>query len=207
VDVDSRDASTFYDVSKFAIQMHALPSGLRKHAYSPVHFVVGISLAAIRQGESKSEEATEPLRFLFLPRAPASRHRIEEFMYKGQSGMWSWLLHRITGLGILLFLLLHIVDISIIGFGPQAYNESVALFDSIIVRLLSLALIGAVLLHASNGIRIMVIDFWRRGVQYQVLMFVLALVVTVVGFLPLAYYILYPVLPFLHPAHATTITK
>ena len=66
--------------------------------------------------------------------------------------MWSWLLHRITGLGILLFLLLHIVDISMIGFGPQAYNESVALFDSVIVRLLSLALIGAVLLHAFNGL-------------------------------------------------------
>ncbi len=128
-------------------------------------------------------------------------------MYKGQSGMWSWLLHRIAGLGILLFLLLHIVDISIIGFGPQAYNESVLLFDSIIVRLLSLALIGAVLLHASNGIRIMVIDFWRKGVRYQVLMFAIVLVVTVVGFLPIAYYVLYPVLPFLHPAHATTITK
>jgi succinate dehydrogenase / fumarate reductase, cytochrome b subunit len=128
-------------------------------------------------------------------------------MYKGQSGMWSWLLHRITGLGILLFLLLHIVDISIIGFGPLAYDESVALFDSVIVRLLSLALIGAVLLHASNGIRIMIIDFWRKGVRYQVLLFGIALVVTVVGFLPLAYFVLYPVLPFLHPVHTTTISK
>jgi len=128
-------------------------------------------------------------------------------MYKGQSGMWSWLLHRITGLAILLFLFLHIVDVSMIGFGPQAYDESILLFDSVIVRLLSLALIGAVLLHASNGIRIMVIDFWRKGARYQVLMFAIALVVTVVGFLPIAYYILYPVLPFLHPSHATTITK
>jgi succinate dehydrogenase / fumarate reductase cytochrome b subunit len=74
------------------------------------------------------------------------------------------------------------------------------------VRLLSLALIGAVLLHAFNGLRIMVIDFWRKGVRYQVFMFVIVLVITVVGFIPLAYYILYPILPFLHP-HATTITK
>ncbi|HET7639178.1 MAG TPA: succinate dehydrogenase, cytochrome b556 subunit, partial [Ktedonobacteraceae bacterium] len=142
--------------------------------------------------------------FCLCPPLPATR--IEEIMYKGQSGMWSWLLHRITGLAILLFLLLHIVDISMIGFGPQAYNESIALFDSVIVRLLSLALVGAVLLHAFNGLRIMVIDFWRKGVRYQVLMFVIVLVITVVGFIPLAYYILYPVLPFLHP-HVTTITK
>ena len=127
-------------------------------------------------------------------------------MYKGQSGMWSWLLHRITGLGILLFLLVHIVDISLLGFGPAVYNEGILLFDSVIVRLLSLALIGAVFLHGFNGLRIMVIDFWRKGVRYQLLMFVIVMVITVVGFIPIAYFILEPVLPFLHP-HATTITK
>ncbi len=127
-------------------------------------------------------------------------------MYKGQSGMWSWLLHRVTGLGILLFLLVHIVDVSLLGFGPAVYNEGILLFDSIIVRLLSLALIGAVLLHGFNGVRIMVIDFWSRGVRYQLLMFVIVMVLTVVGFIPIAYFVLAPALPFLHP-HATTITK
>jgi succinate dehydrogenase cytochrome b subunit len=127
-------------------------------------------------------------------------------MYKGQSGMWSWLLHRVTGLGILLFLFIHIVDVSLLGFGPPVYNEGIALFDSVIVRLLSLALIGAVLLHAFNGVRIMVIDFWRKGVKYQLAMFVIAVVLAVVGFVPIAIFILEPVLPFLH-AHATTITK
>ena len=127
-------------------------------------------------------------------------------MYKGQSGMWSWLLHRVTGLGILLFLFIHIVDVSLLGFGPRVYNEGIALFDSVVVRLLSLSLIGAVLLHAFNGVRIMVIDFWRKGVKYQLAMFVIAVVLTVVGFVPIAIFILEPVLPFLH-AHATTITR
>ncbi|GAC1382112.1 MAG: hypothetical protein NVSMB33_09210 [Ktedonobacteraceae bacterium] len=127
-------------------------------------------------------------------------------MYKGRSGMWSWLLHRVTGLGILLFLFIHIVDISLLGFGPQVYDEGIALFDSIIVRFLSLALIGAVLLHAFNGLRIMAIDFWRKGVRYQVLMFAIVMVVTIVGFVPFAYFVLAPVLPFLQ-SHPTTITK
>jgi succinate dehydrogenase / fumarate reductase cytochrome b subunit len=116
-------------------------------------------------------------------------------MYKGQSGMWSWLLHRITGLGILLFLFIHIVDISLLGFGPQVYNDGILLFDSIIVRLLSLALIGAVLLHATNGIRIMLIDFWSKGVRYQQVMFIVVLAITIIAFIPAAYIVLLPKLP------------
>jgi succinate dehydrogenase / fumarate reductase cytochrome b subunit len=116
-------------------------------------------------------------------------------MYKGQSGMWSWLLHRITGLGILLFLFIHIVDISLLGFGPQVYNDGILLFDSVIVRLLSLALIGAVLLHATNGVRIMLIDFWSKGVRYQQIMFIVVLVVTIIAFIPAAYIVLLPKLP------------
>jgi succinate dehydrogenase / fumarate reductase cytochrome b subunit len=119
--------------------------------------------------------------------------------------MWSWLLHRVSGLAVLLFLLIHIVDISLLGFGPAVYDDGIALFDQVIVRLLSLALVAAVLFHAFNGIRIMVIDFWSKGVKYQVLMFVAALVIAVVGFLPFAYFILEPVISFLHPA--TTLIK
>ena len=159
-----------------------------------------------RQGESKRDEATELIQYYFLPHATPPATRIEETMYKGQSGMWSWLLHRITGLGILLFLFIHIVDVSLLGFGPQVYNEGILLFDSVIVRFLSLSLIGAVLLHAFNGVRIMIIDFWRKGVKYQVLMFVIVLVLTVVGFVPFVYFVLAPILPFLN-SHATTITK
>src|SRR5512142_3265048 len=75
-------------------------------------------------------------------------------MYKGQSGHWSWLLHRITGLGVLLFLLVHIVDITLIGFGPKVYNDSIAIFSLPFVRVVSLALIASVLYHAFNGVRI-----------------------------------------------------
>ena len=118
-------------------------------------------------------------------------------MYKGQSGMWSWLLHRVTGLAILLFLFIHIVDISLLGFGPQVYDEGIVFFDSITVRLLSLALIAAVFYHAFNGIRIMFIDFWRKGVRYQRSMFAIVMAVTILAFIPMAYFVIFPVLPSL----------
>jgi succinate dehydrogenase / fumarate reductase cytochrome b subunit len=106
--------------------------------------------------------------------------------------MWSWLLHRVTGLGILLFLLVHIVDISLLGFGPAVYNDGIAFFDSIIVRLLSLSLIAAVLFHASNGVRIMLIDFWSKGPRYQKVMFWIVLAACVIFFIPAAYFVLGP---------------
>ncbi len=114
-------------------------------------------------------------------------------MYKGQSGMWSWLLHRITGLGVLLFLLIHIVDISLLNFGPKVYNEGIALFGLTIVRILSLALIGGLLYHGFNGVRIMLIDFWPRGARYQGIMFATVMVLTIVCFLPMAYFVMAPV--------------
>lgn len=113
-------------------------------------------------------------------------------MYKGQSGMWSWLLHRITGLGLLLFLFIHIVDISLLGFGPQVYNDGITLFDHIVVRFLSLGLVGAVFFHAFNGVRIMVIDFWNKGTRYQGRMFAIVLVLTIIAFIPTAYIVLKP---------------
>ncbi len=120
-------------------------------------------------------------------------------MYKGQSGMWSWLFHRVSGLAILLFLLMHIVDVSMLSFGPTVYNTSILLFDQWEVRLLSLSLIAAIIYHAFNGIRVMLIDFWPKAVKYQKVLFVIVLVVAVVLFVPAAYFVMGPVLSwFIH---------
>ena len=113
-------------------------------------------------------------------------------MYRGQSGQWSWLLHRITGLGVLLFLLVHIVDITLIGFGPKVYNDAIAIFSTGIIRVISLALIASLLFHAFNGIRIILIDFWPAGYKYQAAMFYIVLAVTIIAVLPRAFYIMAP---------------
>jgi succinate dehydrogenase / fumarate reductase, cytochrome b subunit len=121
-------------------------------------------------------------------------------MYKGQSGMWAWLLHRITGIGILLFLLIHIVDISLLGFGPAVYNDGIRLFDFWIARILSLAVIAAVLFHAFNGVRIMVIDFLSKGALYQKIMFYIVLGLAIVCFIPMAIFVIAPLVGLSHPA-------
>ena len=114
-------------------------------------------------------------------------------MYRGQSGQWSWLLHRVTGLAILLFLLVHIVDITLIGFGPTIYNDAIGIFSLWPIRIVSVALIGAVLYHAFNGIRIILIDFWATGYKYQKQMFYVVLAISIVGTLAMAYFVLAPI--------------
>ena len=117
-------------------------------------------------------------------------------MYRGQSGHWSWLLHRITGLGVLLFLLVHIVDITLIGFGPKVYNDSIAIFSLPFVRVVSLALIASVLYHAFNGVRIIIVDFWPNGYKYQRALFYTALALSIVCFIPMAFFVMAPVFGF-----------
>jgi hypothetical protein len=43
-------------------------------------------------------------------------------LYRGREGMWSWVLHRITGVAIYFFLLVHILDTALVRVSPEAYN-------------------------------------------------------------------------------------
>ena len=114
-------------------------------------------------------------------------------MYRGQSGMWSWLLHRVTGVAILLFLLVHIVDITMLGFGKDLYNTALAIFATPFVRVVTVGLVTAVFYHSFNGLRIVLVDFWPKGAKYQSQLFWGAMVVTAFGVLGMGYYIMQPV--------------
>jgi succinate dehydrogenase / fumarate reductase cytochrome b subunit len=124
-------------------------------------------------------------------------------MYRGASGQWSWLFHRVTGLGVLLFLLVHIVDITLIGFGPTVYNDGIAIFSLPIVRAISLALIASVLYHAFNGIRIMIVDFWPNGHKYQRQMFYGVILLSIAGFIPMGYFVVAPIFGVCPQGHCT----
>ena len=91
-------------------------------------------------------------------------------LYRGDPGMWSWVLHRITGATIFFFLLVHVLDTALVRVSPQAYNEVVDTYKTPIVGLMEVGLVAAVLYHALNGIRVILIDFWQHGPRYQRLM-------------------------------------
>lgn len=91
----------------------------------------------------------------------------ETLRYRGAIGQWSWVLHRITGLGVVFFLTLHVIDTSWSVFYPQLYVEAIASYQTPLFTLGEFALVAAVVYHALNGIRIVIFDFRPRWWKYQ----------------------------------------
>ena len=122
-----------------------------------------------------------PLPRISAPRVPRGT------LYRGREGMWSWVLHRITGVAIYFFLLVHILDTSLVRLSPQAYNAVIDQYKTPIMGLGEAALVAAIGFHALNGLRIILIDFWSVGTKHQRLMFWIVIglwVVLMAGFLP-----------------------
>lgn len=103
-------------------------------------------------------------------------------LYRGKFGMWSWVLHRITGVAIFFFLLVHVLDTSLVRLSPDAYNAVIGTYKTPLIGLAELGLIAAILFHALNGIRVILIDFWRKGAKYQNQMFWVVVAIALIVF-------------------------
>lgn len=99
--------------------------------------------------------------------APQPRKTRRRTLYRGDPGMWSWVLHRITGATIFFFLFVHVLDTALVRVSPQAYNEVIETYKTPIVGLMEVGLVAAVLFHALNGIRVILVDFWSEGPRHQ----------------------------------------
>ena len=67
-------------------------------------------------------------------------------MYKGGEGQWSFIFHRITGVGILVFLFIHIADTMLLMLGPGPYDHAMRIYQHPLFRPLEVALYAAVLI-------------------------------------------------------------
>ena len=70
--------------------------------------------------------------------------------YRGREGQWSFLLHRISGLGTGLFLTIHILDTSFVYFAPSLYMEAIKLYQSTLAGLGEVALVFCVFYPSSS---------------------------------------------------------
>ena len=102
-------------------------------------------------------------------------------MYRGREGHWAWMMHRVAGLGVLLFLLLHICEIFLIGFGSELIGKFLVIYHSPPFRVVTVFLIYGVLYHGMNGLRITILDFWPETTRHERKMFwgVIAIVLPV----------------------------
>ena len=111
--------------------------------------------------------------------------------YRGCLGQWSWMLHRLTGVGVLVFLCLHILDTALIVLGPEHYNAIIQLYRHPLFRVMEVGLFAAVLYHALNGVRIILIDFWGDALarHHQTIVYV-ELIAFVAAMMPVTYLML-----------------
>lgn len=82
--------------------------------------------------------------------------------YRGREGQWSYFLNRVSGLGTLLFLAVHILDTATVYFAPSLYQHAIELYRSTPFMVGEIALVAAVLFHGLNGYKIILFDLEPR---------------------------------------------
>lgn len=85
--------------------------------------------------------------------------------YRGGGPMIAWMLHRITGLGIILFVGLHVIA----SFFMQQLGSDVATTVNIVYEswIFQIVIAFFVIFHALNGLRIAISDLWPKSLVYQ----------------------------------------
>lgn len=107
-------------------------------------------------------------------------------IYKGGIGQWAWSLHRASGVAVLLFLLAHIVDTALIMLGPIWYNKIIMLYRLPLFGVMEIGLFAAVLYHALNGMRVVLVDFFPSLVKHHEKLFLAVVAIFFIVFIPVA---------------------
>lgn len=105
-------------------------------------------------------------------------------IYKGDVGQYAWILHRASGVGLVFFLLVHVIDIMLVGLGSDVYDHTVGFYANWFVIPMEIMLVGAVIYHTLNGIRVMAVNFTSSGPVKEAKAFWWVLIATVVLTIP-----------------------
>jgi succinate dehydrogenase / fumarate reductase cytochrome b subunit len=115
----------------------------------------------------------------------ACRDSSEVSVYRGREGQWAFYLQRISGIALVLYLLLHVFDISLVMYGPNGpFNRFLIFYHQWPFRIGLVLIIAGVVYHALNGLRIILLDFTPWAIRYQRVMWYGVLAVTTVIGIP-----------------------
>jgi succinate dehydrogenase / fumarate reductase cytochrome b subunit len=114
----------------------------------------------------------------------------ESVRYRGKSGQYTWLAHRLAGLGILFFLLIHVWETANASLNPNIYAWTIEVFKTPPFGLGEIAVYGAVLFHSFNGLRITLLDYKPELWHLQSRSVKIVWIVFLVIFVPIALYLI-----------------
>jgi succinate dehydrogenase / fumarate reductase cytochrome b subunit len=116
--------------------------------------------------------------------------------YRVSWAQLAWFGHRLSGVGVVVYLFMHIVETSLITLGPDVYNATLGFFRNPVIRAGEVVLMAALVYHALNGLKVITLDFlpwttsWYRPLTFGVI------TATVVAMVPLTLVMLAPYAPW-----------
>ena len=116
--------------------------------------------------------------------------------YRVSWAQLAWFGHRLSGIGVLVYLFVHIVETSMVTLGPSVYDATLGLFRNLPIRLGEIVLMAALVYHSLNGLKVILLDFfpattaWYRPLTYGVV------TATAAAMVPLSILMLAPYAPW-----------
>lgn len=105
-------------------------------------------------------------------------------------GTFSYVLHRLTGIGLAVYLIMHTWVLSSARSGPEAFTQRLGTVQTPLFHVLELLLAVGVFFHMLNGIRIIIADFFSATRRHKaifwivMILFVAVMTWTVISVLP-----------------------
>lgn len=129
-------------------------------------FLAALSLVVLGVALLSGVVVVSSLRRTGSARLSRSMRRLELSSGSAAADMrWASYLHRVSGLAILLFLCLHMIDVSLFAFSSSLYDRVHVLYADPVLRVLECGLVFAVVFHTLNGLRIMLVDGLDLGLD------------------------------------------
>ncbi len=100
--------------------------------------------------------------------------------YRIHLGTFAWILHRFSGLGLIFYMLLHIWVIHHMIVGKDEFNTIMEFFNNPLFKTLEIGLVGVILYHLFNGLRVTLIDMGIL-VEKQKALFLVAVVLWLIS--------------------------
>ena len=138
-----------------------------------VNLVVAGTVVVVLRGARAVDGGAWPGRgVLRLARLPAER---------AEANRWAHLAHRVSGVAIFAFLVLHLLDVSLYALSPARFDEVHALYGTPVMRVFECGLLLALLFHALNGLRLVAVDLLDLGARAATRVLGGVVVVSLVG--------------------------
>jgi succinate dehydrogenase / fumarate reductase cytochrome b subunit len=118
------------------------------------------------------------------------------FGYRISWAQLAWMGHRLSGIGVIVFLFAHVVETATVSLGPDVYDFTQGLYHNLPVRLGEILLMAAVVYHSLNGLRVIVMDFWPRTTTYYRPLTYGVIAATVLAMIPIGLIMITPYAPW-----------